>query len=357
MDRIRTDVLPRPTPSAGPAPDAGIVDGGIASRPAGTSAAPDAPGTQSGPTPRANLDDELARLGDLLDRVDRDIRRSNAHPGTTGNYPSASATREAVPDALASHLHRARLGAPATSPKMEPPSAAERQKSVDAVVAKGFTNVQINAVPYFNQDDRPWRKYQYDRSPPVPGESRPLHSAGCAPTALAMIDCGLRNARVNPAMTARFAVEHGVSGAKAGAGTDTGGLARTWAREHGLSITEGTSVNQSKNVDALKAGLRTRGIALVSVGPERASGRGHFGETSHVIVVNGYATRNGEEWFSAADPGRRDQTKAARGLLTTDENVVQIDGALNGAGRVWISRTQLEAEMKRCFVLGAGNQS
>ena len=111
------------------------------------------------------------------------------------------------------------------------------------------------------------------------------------------------------------------------------------------------SSDQSKNVDVLKAGLLADGIALVSVGA------GHFTKEAHVLVVNGCAMRNGEEWFAVANPGRANQAHSDRGLPTTDENVAQITGARNGVGHVWISRTQLEAEMKRCFVFRSGAES
>src|SRR4029434_4882982 len=104
------------------------------------------------------------------------------------------------------------------------------------------------------------------------------------------------------------------------------------------------SSDQSKNVDVLKAGLLADGIALVSVGA------GHFTKGSHVLVVNGCAMRDGEEWFAVTNPGRANEAHADRGLQTTDAKVTQIAGARNGVGQVWISRTQLEAEMKRCFV-------
>jgi hypothetical protein len=185
----------------------------------------------------------------------------------------------------------------------------------------------------------------------VQGEVRTIQNAGCAPTALAMIDCGLRNSHVEPRVVADFSVNHRVSGAPGGAGTDTAGLARTWANNRGLGLVAARSSDQSKNVDVLKAGLLADGIALVSVGP------GHFTKQSHVLVVNGCAMRNGEEWFAVANPGRANQAHPDRGLPTTDENVAQIAGARNGVGQVWISRTQLEAEMKRCFVFRSGAES
>ena len=146
-------------------------------------------------------------------------------------------------------------------------------------------------------------------------------------------------------------MNHRVSGAPGGSGTDTAGLARAWADNQGLALIAARSSDQSKNVDVLKAGLLADGIALVSVGP------GHFTKEGHVLVVNGCALRDGQEWFAVANPGRANQAHSDRGLPTTDANVTQIAGASNGIGQVWISRTQLEAELKRCFVFRSGAES
>jgi len=234
------------------------------------------------------------------------------------------------------------------------PSRAECATSLRAIAAAGFTDVHIKPVPYFNQGRQPWASHEYPRTPPVPGETRTIRSAGCAPTALAMLDCGLRDAHTSPIRTADFAVNSKVSGNAAAAGTDVAGLARRWAHQTGLGMTAATSSHQSKNVDVLKAGLLANGIALVSVGVDPAKGQGHFTSTGHVMVINGCAMRDGQEWFAIANPGRANQAAPHANLLATDEHVMQIDGAHHGVGQVWISRSQLEAEMKRCFVFRAG---
>jgi hypothetical protein len=241
----------------------------------------------------------------------------------------------------------------------ELPSAVECRRSETAIAAAGFTDVHLKPVPYFNQGSEAWATHPYPRHPVVPGEARTLKNAGCAPTALAMIDCGLRDAHTSPIATAEFAVRHHVSGGAGLVGTDAAGLARAWADEHGLGLTVATSTDQSRNVDVLKAGLQASGLALVSVGADHATGRGHFTSGGHLLVINGCAMRAGEEWFAIANPGRANQASAHghAGLLTTDADVMQIAGAKNGVGRVWISRSQLEAEMKRCFVFRAGAES
>ena len=73
--------------------------------------------------------------------------------------------------------------------------------------------------------------------------------------------------------------------------------------------------------------------------------------------MNGTALRGGEEWFAIADPGRGDQSHPKAGLLGVDDSVVRIPGATNGCGQVWISKSQLEAEMQRCFILHGGAES
>jgi hypothetical protein len=266
-------------------------------------------------------DSGRAPMDDAVDFAER-ANRHNRRPATVA-VPPATAKNANAP----THV----------------PTPAECGPSFAAIKAAGFTIVCLQPVPYFNQGDSEWAAHPYPRSPPASGEERTIRSSGCAPTALAMIDCGLRNSHVKPDTLADFSVNHRVSGAPGGAGTDTAGLARTWADTQGLGLIAARSSNQSKNVDVLKAGLMAGGIALVSVG------RGHFTNESHLLVVNGCATRNGEQWFAVANPGRRKQA--------ADTNVTQIDAAKNGIGQVWISRTQLEAEMKRCFVFRSGAES
>lgn len=239
------------------------------------------------------------------------------------------------------------------------PSTADCAKSLRAIAAAGFTDVHLKPVPYLNQGIGDWAHHPYPRNPPVPGEARTISQAGCAPTALAMLDCGLRDAHTRPEAVADFAVRNQVSGNARTDGTNTAGLARDWAGQNGLSLTAGTSAHQSRNVDILKAGLLADGIALVSVGADHAGGPGHFSNGGHVMVVNGCAVRGGEEWFAIANPGRAHQAapRPHEALLTTDNDVMQIGRAHNGVGQVWISRKQLEAEMKYCFVFRSGAES
>ncbi|HVZ74866.1 MAG TPA: C39 family peptidase [Polyangia bacterium] len=344
------------------------LDAGVASALKGADITPDMLAQLAGADHRISSNDELGRLFDLIDRVDHDGSfNSIATTKTDADGKTVATASGEVYDALASELARARLGAPATSTpiasainKKDPtalPSPAECQKSLTAIQAQGFTDIHLRPLPYMNQSDGRWANTQYDRSPPVPGEVRTIKQAGCAPTSLAMADCCLRDSHMRPEDVAKFAVAAGVSGAPNGAGTNTAGLVHDWAKANGLSVTAGTSPDQSKNVDVLKAGLESNGVALISVGVNSDTGKGHFTTTSHVMVVNGCAMKDGEEWFAIANPGRRDQATPHAGLLSVDDDVKQIPGAANGDGSVWISRTQLEAEMERCFVLHAGAQS
>jgi len=303
-----------------------------------------------------------------MTRINSDLLPPTFDYAVTGGLDASEAGRQGsgrapmedpvdIPERASRHGRRpTTVGVPAATAKNanDPtavPTPLECRPSLVAIAAAGFTDVHLRPVPYFNQGHDPWDKHPYPRYPPVQGEARTIKNAGCAPTALAMIDCGLRNSHVDPTVVADFSVNHRVSGAPGGGGTDTAGLARTWANNGGLGLVAARSSNQSKNVDVLKAGLLADGIALVSVGP------GHFAKEGHVLVVNGCAIRNGEEWFAVANPGRENQAHPKSGLPTTDAKVTQITDARNGVGQVWISRTQLEAEMKRCFVFRSGAES
>jgi hypothetical protein len=344
MDRITPDSRPRATGDVG----------------AGHTPARGTPEPSTQVDRSTALHDELGRLEDLLDRVDRDRAPLVAPPPLHLDRPALASIGGGVSDMLAKHLERARFASPAASARKDPtqlPTPAECRRSFAAIAVAGFTDVHLRPVPYLNQGNGDWAKHPYPRTPPVPGEARTIAGAGCAPTALAMIDCGLRDAHTRPETMADFAVRQHRSGTSGTAGTDTAGLTRDWAAAHGLATTAGTSSDRSKNVDVLKAGLLANGIALVSVGADPVTGHAHFSTRSHVMVINGCAMRGGEEWFAVVNPGRADQTRPHDGLLATDAQVTQIKGAHHGVGQVWISRTQLEAEMKRCFVVRSGGES
>jgi hypothetical protein len=364
MDRIAPVPLP-PAPATG-GPDLPDLAPSATSTPAGPASQPQAegrsPGGASGSTDR---DAELGRVYDLDDRLARE-QRPSAPPTTTRTAGPPPLAANDVSDNLASERERVRIGAPPSPAKKDPtdlPTPAEVARSHAAVEHAGFSIVGMKEVPYFNQGEAPWNKHPYPqtspdpRTPPVRGEGRTIQSAGCAPTALAMIDCGLRNAHQSPIDVAQFAVDKRCSSSPGGAGTNVAGLAREWAKDHGLGLTAATSRDQSKNVDIIKSGIQAHGIALVSVGVDHATGKGHFTAAGHIVVINGCAMNGGQEWFAVANPGRADQAKEHEGLLKTDKNVIKVGGAQNGIGQVWISRAQLEAEMKYGFVFRPGAES
>jgi hypothetical protein len=145
-------------------------------------------------------------------------------------------------------------------------------------------------------------------------------------------------------------VNGGFSGASNGFGSDTKGLTRAWAAAHDLTLTEASSRDRPENVDAIMAGLQRGGVALASVGIDPRSGQGHFTNTSHVVLINGYAKdADGKEWFFIANPGRENQQRSPG--LTTDDDVKQDLTLAPAVGRVRISRDQLVAELRYACVL------
>jgi hypothetical protein len=301
--------------------------------------------------------DELSRLFDLVDRVDRNGSRNSIDTTrTTDDGRKVSTASGELCLALRDEVDKARIargiGEPTvlgTSRDLRP-TAVAYDRALSTLQAKGFTDIHLAATtPYFNQGDRAWATHPYPQNPPELGVERLLREAGCAPCALAMADATVRRSDVTPIDVADFAVQGGFSGTKSGVGSDTLGMGRAWASEHDLTFTEATAGAPSRNADVLRDGVVAGGVGVVSVGP------GHFTNGKHVVVVNGYAKdRSGQEWFFIADPGRHDQS--TRKGLNVDESVVQ-DRSLNlGAGQIRISRDQLEAEMRHAYVLTGGGQ-
>lgn len=318
---------------------------------------PDALGGIAGADHVISSHDELSALFDLIDRVDANGSSSSFDTTkTTADGKIVPSLSGEVFDALQNKLTAARLGADKAvvekddTPKMPSPEQIKTSKA--ALAAAGFTDVHIVPTPYINQGS--YAQVAYPKSPPEPGTTRTLSQAGCGPCSLAIADGGLRGLPLSPRVTANFTVQQKLSGSPTSTGTDTAGMARAWSEYRGFGLTTAASKDQSENVDVLSAGIKAGGVALVSVGVDADTGRGHFTDGGHVLVINGCAMKDGQEWFAVVNPGRRDQSERHGNLLTVDSNVVQVDGALNGVGNVWISREQLEAEMRRCFVLQSG---
>lgn len=279
---------------------------------------------------------ELSRLFDLIDRVDGNGRRNSLATRDSRELPTLSG---AAARALQDEIEKARVnrGAQGLGPA---PTMSAYERAISKLEADGFTDIYLAPnTRYYNQGDKDFANVSYPKSPPVPGATRTLGEAGCAPFALAMADTALRGTRTSPIETARFAVDRGLSGAPKDFGTDTQGLAKAWAAARDLTLTVAKSRTQSENIDALVEGLRAGGVALISVG------KGHFTDKGHVMLVNGYAKdAEGKEWFFVANPGRRIQEN-------TDDSVKQ-DLSLNPAlGAVRISRDQLAAELKYACIL------
>jgi len=298
--------------------------------------------------------DELSRLFDLVDRVDRNGSRNSIDTSrTTSDGRKVSTASGELCLALRDEVDKARI-ARGTVGRTEHvttgdrPTAAVYDLARSTLEARGFTDIHLAATtPYFNQGDERWATHLYPKSPPEPGVERVLRDAGCAPCALAMADATVRGSDVTPTDVADFAVRGRFSGSASGFGSDTMGMGRAWAEAHDLTFTAATARDQSRNVDVLRDGLVAGGVGVVSVGP------GHFTNKDHVLVINGCAKDgNGADWFFVVNPGRKDQ--GARRGLNVDQVVVQ-DHSLNlRVGQVRISRDQLEAEMKHGFVLTGG---
>jgi hypothetical protein len=303
---------------------------------------------------------ELGRLFDLLDRVDHDGHYRSIETRTSGsNAPTVSGDAY---DALAKDLATARSRGPAPFAASALAGTfgvpAERiARSSAALASAGLTDVHLTPVEYLNQGDPKWASHPYPTVPSQPGVVRNVGKAGCAPCSLAMADSALRGVATTPDVTADFAVKSRLSGRPGVTGTDTAALAKGWAAAHGLTLTVANSSDQTANADQLAKRLREGAVALVSVGVDRTQGVGHFTDSSHVLLLNGVAVKNGEDWFAVADPGRRDQSASKKHLLGVDAVVVKVPGAANGCGQVWISRSQLEREMHRGLILEKGVQS
>jgi hypothetical protein len=309
----------------------------------GAGITPQSLGEIAGADQRIKSRDELSRLFDLIDRVDRNGSR-NSIAVSTRTLSGAAA------QALQDEIENARVNRGAQGPITRQPHAAH-ERAIATFEAVGFTDIHLAPnTPYYNQGEEQFANVSYPKSPPVSGATRTLGEAGCAPMALAMADATLRGTKTTPIETARFAVDHALSGSPTGFGTETKRLAKEWAATHDLKYTAADSGSKSERADAIMEGLRSGGVALVSVGIDRSRGQGHFTNTSHVMLVNGYAKdADGQEWFFVANPGRRDQTDSKG--LTIDETVKQDLSLSPAAGRVRISRAQFEAELNYACIL------
>lgn len=298
-------------------------------------------GEIAGADARISGQEELARLFEMIDRVDRNGSTRSIATTTRGDDGRLMATPSgAAAKALMDDIDKARVNRDA-----RPQSASPHQRALETLEAAGFTDIHLaKGTPYYNQGKMPWAAYSYPKSGAEPDSTRSLKEAGCAPCALAMADATLRGSQTKPSHVADFAVDGGFSGSATRFGSDTQGLAKAWAATHDLTYTLAASPDRSENVDAILRGLQADGVALAGVG------RGHFTNASHVVLINGYAKgADGQEWFFVANPGQENQ--ARRKGLGVDETVQQDMSLDASVGRVRISRAQLESELNYACIL------
>ena len=334
-------------------------------------------------------DDELSRLFDLLDSVDRDGSFDSIATTKRGaDGRQVATTSGTLWTALQNEMESARLsrgggagrvGTTLTntiggdSAPREPSGVGEAtqaetergplpnpnfragpaaySKAITSLETQGFTEIHLTKdTPHFSQAHQDWGKHPYPKFPPGNGQSRTLGQSGCAPTALAIADATLRKSGTTPIQVADFAVQGGFSGTAGRSGSDTHGMGQAWAAANGLTYTAAISKDQGKNVDTLRDGIRNGGVGVIGVGVDPGTGRGHFTAKGHVMVVNGYAKDSrGNEWFFIVDPGRNNQERSPH--LGPDQNLVQDRTLHLGAGQLRISREQLQAELRHGYVL------
>lgn len=143
----------------------------------------------------------------------------------------------------------------------------------------------VKEVVYFNQGEEPWRSMKYGTST--------IGSAGCGPTAMAIVISTLTGETVTPKMMADYSIEHGeyVSGQGTSHSFPTN-AARHW----GLSVKRVGKNRMSEVVQSLKQGK----LVVVICAPNTISG-----SSGHYIVLTGV---DAQGYITIADPGSRSRT-------------------------------------------------
>ncbi|WP_300684389.1 C39 family peptidase [Acutalibacter sp. 1XD8-36] len=193
---------------------------------------------------------------------------------------------------------------------LEPPPEPAEPAITEFIEEDGRTILTgTNPVVYFNQGDPAWRD--------KPFGTDYIGKYACGPTVMAMVVATLTDTDTDPAKMAVWAYEHGY-----------------WCSGSGSfpSIIEGTSkafgidCREAKDCDpgALRAHLRSGGLAVALVGP------GHFTDSGHFILIHG-CSLSGE--VLVADPNSRDNS-----LALWDPRVILSEArASNGDGVcVWL---------------------
>ncbi len=139
---------------------------------------------------RLDSQQELERVFDLLDRLDRDgSRHTLATSRELADGREVPTLRGAAVEALKNELERARInrdapGVAAPFPKSagDVHASPGYQRALTALTAAGLTDIHLaKGTPYYNQADSDWASHPYPKSPPEAGVVRTLASAGCAP--------------------------------------------------------------------------------------------------------------------------------------------------------------------------------
>ena len=166
----------------------------------------------------------------------------------------------------------------------------------------------VKEVIYFNQGEEPWASMPYGSST--------IKSAGCGPTALAIVISTLTGENVTPQMTAEYAMSHGLY--VSGKGTSHSFPAMA-AGSWGLSVER---VKRGQ-IDYVVKQLKEGKLAVVICAENTISG-----SSGHFIVLTG-VTRDG--YIAIADPGSRSRT----GKLYSPATIQSYARDLSDGG-IWI---------------------
>lgn len=166
----------------------------------------------------------------------------------------------------------------------------------------------VKEVVYFNQGEEPWASLSY-------GSSK-IKSAGCGPTALAIVISTLTGENVTPQMTAEYAMSHGLYVSGMGTSHSFPTMA---AGNWGLEVERVRRERMDYVVKQLKEGK----LAVVICAENTISG-----SSGHFIVLTGVT---GDGYIAIADPGSRSRT----GKLYSPSTIQSYARDLSDGG-IWI---------------------
>ncbi|MDR1551023.1 MAG: transglycosylase SLT domain-containing protein [Hungatella sp.] len=166
----------------------------------------------------------------------------------------------------------------------------------------------VTEVVYYNQGEEPWANMAFGSST--------IKSAGCGPTAMAIVISTLTKETVTPEMTADYAIKQGEY--VAGQGTSHSFPANA-ARHWGLTVKRVGKDRMSEVVQSLKQGK----LVVVICAPNTISGN-----SGHYIVLTGV---DAQGYITIADPGSRSRTGKVYSVDT-----IKSYGRNLGDGAFWI---------------------